>query len=100
MENPNQPNDDLLTGVAEIAPFIKRSRRATYQLRDKGILPIFEIGGILYARKSTLNRLFAEREAAVLAAASSAESPATPDPETSQNPEPGRRRSRKRRAAP
>jgi len=63
--------DDLLEGAAEIALFVfgndsAKSRRRVYHLAaadrtDR--LPVFRMGNQIFARKSTLLRSIAEREA-------------------------------------
>ena len=63
--------DDLLEGAAEIALFVfgndsAKSRRRVYHLAavDRSDrLPVFRMGNQIFARKSTLLRSIAEREA-------------------------------------
>ena len=55
-------DEDLLKGPDEIGKFLGRSRHSTYKLAEKGLIPSFKIGGILYARKSTLREFFAHME--------------------------------------
>jgi len=63
--------DDLLEGAAEIALFVfgsdsPKSRRRVYHLAaiDRSDrLPVFRMGNQIFARKSTLLRSIAEREA-------------------------------------
>ena len=63
--------DDLLEGAAEIALFVfgndsAKARRRVYHLAamDRSDrLPVFRIGSQIFARKSTLLRSIAEREA-------------------------------------
>jgi hypothetical protein len=59
--------DDLLIGAASIAGFIfgsERERRRVYWLIERGALPIFRLGQIICARKSTLVRAVEAREQA------------------------------------
>lgn len=72
MEPPQMPNDvsqelsdDLLRGADEIAEFIfgKRSdRRKIYYLKDHSRLPLFRLGTVLCARRSTLISYIADQE--------------------------------------
>jgi hypothetical protein len=64
--------NDLLRGAAEIAEFIfgnPRHRRAVYHLavevKPESRMPIFRLGSVLCARRSTLLRWIAEQEASV-----------------------------------
>jgi hypothetical protein len=65
--------DDLLTGAAAIARFVYGSdappyRRKVYHLCSPGHpdrLPVFRMGNQLCARKSTLLRNVAQREASI-----------------------------------
>lgn len=57
--------DDLLEGATAISLFLwgdESKRRRVYHCADAGQLPIFRIGEILHARKSTLRAFIAERE--------------------------------------
>jgi hypothetical protein len=61
--------DDLLLGAEAIAGAIfgrtdKKTRRRVYHLVDE--LPVFRLGGILCARRSTLTAWIAAQEAAPL----------------------------------
>lgn len=57
-------NDDLLTGWAGIAAHIGCTPRQAQHRANIGELPTFTMGGrIVYARKSTLAKFFAEKEA-------------------------------------
>ena len=65
------PADDLLSGASAIAGFLGWSRRRLYYEADGGRIkatrfPVFRIGITLCARKSTLLRWLADREAAAL----------------------------------
>jgi hypothetical protein len=67
--------DDLLRGAQEIAEFMfgdRTERRQVYHLasevRAEDRLPVFRLGAILCARKSTLLAWVAKREAAGRAA--------------------------------
>jgi hypothetical protein len=60
---------DLLDGAGEIAEFLygdtsRPKIRRVYYLAERKLLPIFQLGSILHARKSTLLAAIAEREAA------------------------------------
>lgn len=59
--------DDMLRGAAEIAAFLGFKERQVYHLSD-GRLPVFRIGAILCARKSTLTEWIAEQERQAVAA--------------------------------
>jgi hypothetical protein len=62
--------DDLLEGAEEIAKFMfrdKNKRRRVYHLAEsKNPIPVFRMGSILCARKSTLLRWIAEPEKAAV----------------------------------
>jgi hypothetical protein len=53
---------DLIRGARAIGEWIDRSERATYHLLDKRLIPAFQIGGIWYARKSTLSKFYSTLE--------------------------------------
>ena len=58
-DNDNLPDlsEDLLRGASEIAKFIfgdPSERRKVYHLANMGALPVFKMGAILCARKSSL----------------------------------------------
>ena len=58
---------DLLVGAAAIAQFMfgnENERRRIYSLAERGQLPVFRLGSILCARKSTILSELATREAA------------------------------------
>lgn len=60
---------DLLRGADEIAAFVfgdRGQRRKIYHLAEKQRLPLFRLGAVLCARKSTLTRWIEEQEAAAL----------------------------------
>jgi hypothetical protein len=46
--------DDLLTGVDEIAAYLKKPRRQTYYLLEKGHVPAFKLGNIWHSLKSAI----------------------------------------------
>ena len=49
---------DLLRGANEIGAFFRRTPKATYHLLQAGKLPgAFLLGGVWYARKSTLTKM-------------------------------------------
>src|SRR5947209_5195253 len=62
--------DDLLRGASEIAEFVfgdARQRRAVYHLavevKPEHRMPVFRLGNVICARRSTLLRWIAEQEA-------------------------------------
>lgn len=58
--------DDLLRGAGEIANFLygdARERRKVYHLAEVSKLPVFKLGAVLCARRSTLLAWIAEQEA-------------------------------------
>ena len=62
--------DDLLEGAGEIALFLfgdANKRRKVYHLAEKRQLPLFRLGDILCARKTTLLGHIAEQERSALA---------------------------------
>ena len=67
--------NDLLRGASEIAEFVfgnPRQRRAVYHLAvevkpDCRRMPVFRLGNVICARRSTLLRWIAEQEQLVLA---------------------------------
>jgi hypothetical protein len=63
--------NDMLTGAYEIARFVfgnesETARKRIYHLAESRELPIFKIGKLLQARKSTLRAVIEERERAVM----------------------------------
>jgi hypothetical protein len=61
--------EDLLYGAAAIAEFMfgnKEERRKVYGLIESGALPVFRLGAILCARKSTIVRDVEARERAAV----------------------------------
>lgn len=64
MYNGSIPNADLLYGVPAIAGHLNvRPRQAHHQI-EKGGLPIFRIGGVICARRTTIANWIADQEAA------------------------------------
>lgn len=58
---------DLLRGAGEIAEFLFGScnnRRKIYYLVERGVLPVFRLGCVVCARKSTLAAWIGEQEEA------------------------------------
>lgn len=53
---------DLLHGADEIAEFVGLDRRAVYHLAQTSKLPVFRMGSVICARKSTLLKWIAEQE--------------------------------------
>jgi hypothetical protein len=59
--------DDLLEGADEIAGFLfgdQSKRRKVYHLAESGGLPVFRLGSVICARKSTILKWIGEREQA------------------------------------
>jgi hypothetical protein len=72
---PSNLADDLLFGAAAIAEFVfgnEEERRKVYSLAESGQLPVFRLGAILCARKSTIVSDIAARERTVETSAKSA----------------------------
>lgn len=62
--------DDLLVGAEAIALEAfgsEKHKRRVYHLAERGELPVFYLGSLIAARKSTLRQHIAEREAAYAA---------------------------------
>lgn len=53
---------DIMLGASAIAAFMGMRPRQLYHAAEMGHLPTFRIGGILCARRSTLNRWITELE--------------------------------------
>ncbi len=67
--NDNTPlAGDILRGASAIAAFMGFERRVIYHLASKGTLPVFRMGDIVCARKSTLVAWVIQQEAAAKAA--------------------------------
>lgn len=60
----NSTDLDLVWGASAIANLIGRSRRQTYQMLDKGLIPARRIGGRWVAERGQLIRFFTEGETA------------------------------------
>ena len=60
---------DLLQGADEVAGFTGIDRRAVYHLAQTRKLPVFRMGTVICARKSTLMRWIEEQEAKSMGAA-------------------------------
>ena len=54
--------DDLLKGADAIAEFMGLNRRQIYHLAEKSRLPVFRLGSVLCARKSTLTTWIGDQE--------------------------------------
>lgn len=54
---------DILRGADAIAEFLGSERRKVYHLVETSRLPVFRIGSIICARKSTLIKWIEEQEA-------------------------------------
>ena len=57
---------DFLYGAPAIGTHMSLRPRQVYHLIEKASLPVFRLGRIVCARRSTLNAWLAEREAAAL----------------------------------
>lgn len=55
-------DSDLLYGMPAIARHLNIRTRQAHHLKEKGGLPIFDLAGVLCARRSTLNAWIADRE--------------------------------------
>jgi hypothetical protein len=65
--DPDSLSDDLLEGADQIAEFLfgdATRRRKIYHLAEKCRLPVFRLGAVLHARRSTLMKWITEQEAA------------------------------------
>jgi hypothetical protein len=63
--------DDLLRGADKIAEFLfgdPTERRKIYHLSEKSRLPVFRLGSVLCARKSTLKAWIEDQERRAVAA--------------------------------
>jgi hypothetical protein len=56
--------EDILRGAAAIADFMGFERRVIYHLASKGALPVFRMGDVICARRSTLFTWIVQQEAA------------------------------------
>ena len=54
---------DILRGADQIATYLGLGRRAVYHAASSGKLPVFHIGSIVHARKSTLVSWISRQEA-------------------------------------
>ncbi len=70
---PHEDTADLLYGVPAIAAYLNIRQRQAYHLIDKAGLPSFKLAGKVCARRGTLAKWLAEREAADQPAAGPAE---------------------------
>ena len=52
-----QPKSDVFLYLADLERLLKVSRRTLFNWRAKGILPLTEVGGKLYIRKSRLDAI-------------------------------------------
>ena len=64
---------DIVVGVPNIAPLVKRSERATYEMLERGILPGFKLNGKWQLRPRRLVQTYEELEAAHQASAKAAQ---------------------------
>jgi len=61
--------DDMLRGADEIAEHLfgdRRARRKVYHLAETSRLPVFRMGSVLCARKTTLLRWIEDQEQAAI----------------------------------
>ena len=58
----DEQNPDILIGADQIGKFLNSNPRRAYRLLETGQIPAFKLGGRWYARKSTLEKRFAEQE--------------------------------------
>lgn len=64
-ENDSMPlAKDILRGAAAIAEFMGFPRRAIYHMASNGSLPVFRMGDIVCARRSTLTAWIRAQESA------------------------------------
>ena len=61
---PLQLADDLLQGADSIAAFMGVTRRQAYHWAAEGRIPVFKLGALICARKSTILNWIAQQEAA------------------------------------
>ncbi len=54
--------DDILRGADDIAAFLGLAPRAIYHAASRAKLPVFRIGAVICARKSTLMAWISEQE--------------------------------------
>ena len=66
LKNKEGLNDDLLEGAAQIAEFLygngRKHRRKIYHLAQTSRLPVFRLGTMLCARRSTLEDWISKQE--------------------------------------
>lgn len=55
---------DILRGAEEISRYLGFPRRSIYHAASRGNIPVFRLGDIVCARKSTLTAWIAEQERA------------------------------------
>ena len=53
---------DIIVGADEIASFLGIKRRQVYNASERGYLPLFRMGSLLCARRTTLSRWIVEQE--------------------------------------
>lgn len=66
---PDAAHHDILRGADQIALFLfgdKASRKKVYHLAEKTHLPVFRLGSVICARKSTLWKWIEDQEARAL----------------------------------
>lgn len=59
----NSRNEDILTGVKQIAAFLNERETHVGRLANTGQLPVFRSGRLIRARKSTLEKWIKNQEA-------------------------------------
>lgn len=60
--SPASPATDVIQGAEAVAEYLGLSRRQIYHAVEHGYLPVFRIGGIICARRSTLCRWMEDLE--------------------------------------
>jgi hypothetical protein len=68
-----QDDGDILPGAKSIAGYLfnsndEKQTKKVYGLAQRGLIPVFYWGGLLCARKSSLNRVINARERATVSA--------------------------------
>jgi hypothetical protein len=66
-ENDRALSDDMIVGADAIATFLGVKRRQVYNASERGYLPVFRLGALICARKTTLASWVTEQERASLA---------------------------------
>lgn len=63
-ENAPDPSlsSDLIVGAEHIAGFLGIKRRQVYNAAERGYLPLFRMGSLLCARRTTLSKWIVDQE--------------------------------------